>query len=221
MKRTIILTTLALCLTAQLSMALNVTPINVTLITYNLDSLRAQSVTTQDYIAQLENLQNAVDADKDRLDLVDDQLKLEKKRYKAESKLLKDKDKQIKAQEKVYKAELKLHKSDKKALEKERKAILKNELIDSRTQQSQLQDVARRENRLSQDINACQKKMLELKTQRETLKNDLIALAEFNYQIQNKTSQLKQLRNTNKYQIKSLKTAISAEKKALKENKKQ
>lgn len=221
MVRTKIVATLALLLSVEFCMALHVTPINFELISYNIDSLRAKSTNARDFITQLELLQNAVKADKDRLDGVSDQIKLERKRYAAESKILKEKEKQIKLQEKGYKAELKLHKTDKKSLEKERKAILKNETLDSRSQQSQLQDVSRREQRLTQDINACQKKMLDLKSQRETLKGELISLAEYNYGIQNKVNLLKQLRNTNKYQMKHLKGIISAEKDALKNATKQ
>lgn len=212
---------MALLLSAEWCLALNVTPINVELVAFDLDSLRIQTETTANYISEMELLRSRVKQDKERLEAVAQQIKLEKQRYKAESKLLKEKEKQINAQEKVYRSELKLHKADQKAIEKERKALLKNETLDSRTQQLQLQDLSRRESRLNQDVNACNKKILDLKSQRETLKNELIALAEFNYEIQTKETAYKQLVATNVYQDKILKSQISSEKKALKNSKKQ
>lgn len=221
MARTKILTALAFLLSVQFCMALHVTPISVELVSFDLDSLRLQCETTQEYITQLEILQGRVRTDKERLYAVSEQIKLENQRYKSEIKLLKEKEKQLNAQENVYKSELKLHKADQKAIDKERKTLLKNETLDPRSQQLQLQDLSRRESRLTQDINTCNKKILELKTQRETLKNELIDLAEFNYEIQTKTSALKQLENTNVYQSESLKNQIAVEKKALKTTAKQ
>ncbi len=208
--------TLAFLLSVRFCMALHVTPLSVELVSFDLDSLRLQCETTQEYITQLEVLQSRVKSDKERLNAEAEQIKLENQRYKSEMKLLKEREKQLKAQEKVYESELKLHKADQKALDKERKVLLKNKTLDPRSQQLQLQDLSRRENRLTQDINTCNKKILDLKTQRETLKNDLIALAEFNYEIQTKTSELKQLETTNVYQTKSLKSRIAVEKKILK-----
>lgn len=221
MVRTKVVATLALLLSVEFCMALNVTPINFELVSYDIDSIRAKSADSRDFIAQLEIVQNSVKADKGRLDVVSNQIKLEKRRYVAERKVLKEKEQQIKLQEKGYKSELKLHKTDKKSLEKERSAILKNETLDSRTQQAQLQDVSQREQRLTQDINACQKKLRNLKSQREKLKDEMISLAEYNYEIQNKENAFKQMRNTNKYQTKHLKGIISTEKDALKNAKKQ
>lgn len=216
MARTKILTTLAFLLSVEFCMALHVTPVSVELVSFDLDSLRLQCETAQEYIAQLELLQTRVKSDKERLSMVADQIKLENQRYKSETKLLKERGKQLDAQEKVYKSELKLHKADRKSIEKERKALLKNEGLDPRSQQLQLQDLSRRETRLTQDINTCNKKILDLKTQREAMKSELIALAEFNYEIQTKTSVLKQLENTNVYQSEILKNRLSAEKKMLK-----
>ncbi|MCM1035675.1 MAG: hypothetical protein NC038_08580 [Paludibacter sp.] len=220
MKKYTFLTAL-FCTAATLCMAeLHVEPINITLTEYNLDSIRLQAADGTMYISALEMLQKQVLNDKDRLSLAITSLKAEKQRYKNENSLLNTKKKQIDSQEKIYKKELKLHKNDRKTLEKQRKELMKNEAIDARTQQAQMQEYVRRENRLNQAESDCNTKIFQLQKEREQLKNDMISLAEFKYEIQNKENELKQLQSTNKYQQDNLKSNIKAEKAAQKAAKK-
>lgn len=216
MKKIILIATF-FCTTVTFCLAeLHVEPLNIKLTEYNLDSLKQQTADSKLYIQTMETLLKQIQNDKERLSLAANGLKSEKQRYKTEDKLLKTKNKQIDSQEKVYKQELKIHQKDRKALEKQRKELMKSNAIDARTQQAQMQEYTRRENRLNQAENNCNIKIFQLQKDREQLKNELIGLAEFKYEIQMKETELKQLQSTNKYQSDNLKSNIKAEKAALK-----
>lgn len=205
-----------LAMNSQNSLAYTVNPITLKLTSFSLDSLNKAFPNIDDYIVVVQDLQQTLKHDKEYLNGIASELKQEMAQYKAECNMLKDRQRQINAQEKVYKSELKMHQSDRKLLEKQRKEVRKNEVLDASTQRKQLDELTHREARLDRAEQECNKKLFDLQKEREVLKNDMIQNADYNYALQQKSSQLKALIAENKTQMQQVANAVKAIKNALK-----
>lgn len=223
MKKSVLLTTVAL-ITLATAIAENaaprVIPLNITPVTYNVDSLKAlAALDTNLYLAELERIQLQLKAEEQALKMAQHNLKAEQAHHKSQTNILKERQKFLKQQDKVYDKELKLHQKDRKELEKQRKAMARNSTIDARVQQQSLREMDMREQRINAAETHLSQKVNALNQQHEQLKNDMIALAEFKHSLQLKEIEIKNLQNNNKLrfstianEIKNIRTLLKASK---------
>ncbi len=215
MKRTILLAACAafcMVLSAQ-----TVTPINVNVVEFDLDSLRQQAGGDEQYITELEAVSRQVKADKDALGLAQKTAKSERNYYKAQVKLNKQRKKQLNAQEKVYKTQEKSDKKELKEIEKQRKALLKDAALDQQSLAQTNASLEEREARIRDNENDRELHIRDIKNDRETLKDDMIALSSFDLDLKDKEAKLKNLMQTNKLQSQMLKNEIKATKNKMKD----
>ena len=209
----------ATCFTA--SMAQTVTPLNVSITEVNLDSLRGPGMENlEGYRNELVRLQQALKVDMDEIKMAKNQLKTEQTYVKNQTKLQKDREKNFKAQEKVLNTQEKNNKKERKDIEKQRKDFLKNTALDQRTVDYNVRALDDRANRIDQSDRDIAYKRTDIQREREQLKNEIIALADYNYALQSKASELKNMETKNKLDAGMVKSEIKNVDGQIKEQKK-
>lgn len=199
--------------------AQTVSPLNVRLTEFNLDTMRIYAESPEALQQNLLNLQRAIEGDKDAIALAKNTIKSEQAYYKNQVSLHKDKEKQLKSQETFYKKEDKNAKKERKAIEKERKAFNKNTTISQDMVDRNIRALNDRVARLDQDANIRSQKLMNIQKERDNLKNDMISMAEYNYALQTKQTELKNLINKNKLDAANVKTELKSVKAQIKAQK--
>ena len=216
MKKTLFL--VALVAAGVAMNAQNVTPINVKIVDFNLDTIRQQSGSDEQYGINLEGIGRQVKADKESLNLAVKTAKSERNYYKTQVKLNKQRKKQLATQEKVYKSQEKADKKAQKAIEKQRKALLKESALDQQTLADNSAALDQQEARLRDNERERDHSMQDIKRDREVLKDDMIALSSYELDLKDKEAKLKNMQETNKLQDKMIKNEIKATKAKIKDN---
>lgn len=216
MKKTFFL--VALVAASMTINAQNVTPINVSIIDFNLDTIRQQAGNDEQYVVDLEAISKQVKADKDALSLAAKTAKSERNYYKSQVKLNNQRKKQLSAQEKVYKSQEKADKKAQKAIDKQRSALLKDAALDQQTLADNSAALDQQEARLRDNERDREHNMKDIKRDREVLKDDMIALSSYDLDLKDKEAKLKNMQETNKLQDKMLKNEIKATKAKIKDN---
>ncbi len=203
---------LALCVSMQ---AQHVSPLNISLLDFSLDSLRTQyGDNAPMYRAELERIQDIQEANDKSLSQANKELKDEKAHAKDLAAYLKERESSLKNLQKAFESEQKalaaLQSSAEKVLKKVQKSSLLNrESQDLRT--SALQGDKKEIIRMQDELMARQKRLTAML---DRLHADQADLVTFNTEIQNKKVDLKQLEATQKVH----KASIKAELKNVKAN---
>ena len=198
--------------------AQNVTPINVNIVDFNLDTMRYYAGTDDQYVIDLETVNKQVKADKESIKLANKTAKSERDYYKAQTKINKQRTKQLSAQEKVYKSQAKADKKEQKEIEKQRKALLKDAALDQQSLAQTNASLEQREAKLRDNEHERDMHMRDIKRDREILKDDMIALSSYELDLKDKEAKLKNLDQTNKLQAKMLSNEIKTTKAKIKNN---
>lgn len=207
----------ALCISLK---AQNVTPLNVVIVEYNLDTVRHYAGNDAQYVVELKNLTQRVKTDKDALNLAIKTAKSERNYYKAQVKLNKQRKSQLSKQEKIYKNQEKADKKEQKEIDKQRKALLKDAALDQQILADNNASLEQREARLRDKENERSHSIQGLQHEREILKDDMIALSSYDLDLKDKEAKLKNMQQTNKLQDKMLKNEIKATNAKINANKK-
>ena len=211
----VILLAMAVVMAAGIS-AQKVAPLNITLVEFDLEQVKAENPQNTYYLGALEQLQKRVSQDKASLDLASSNLKTEKKHYSETKKLIASRKKDIQGQQKDYKNRIKTLKKERKEIEKEKMALLQNTEIDRNTQQENLKMQEVRSLRKTEEEADCSTKIELLNHDLQDLETENRANEDYNYQLKEKENQLKRLISQNKVQASTLKNEIKATKNAIK-----
>ncbi len=213
MKKTLfVLACLCMSIVAK---AQKVVPLNITLVEFSIDSLQTVHSDPNALLGELVSLLQQAKEDQTEIELAKNQIKSEKAYYKSYNKILKDRQKQLTSQEKGLRKELKIHEKDRKKIVKEQKSLREDHSLNGELLQKSLGAIDARLNRIRQAEEICQGKIMKLNEQFDKLKNEMIQLAEYQYQIQTKENKLDALETRAKlnvsileHEIKNVKTRL-------------
>lgn len=213
-KFSFIFVALALC---GAGYAQHVTPLNIHLMDFSLDSLRiVYSADAPMYRAELERIQNVQDANEKAISQARRELKDEKGHAKDITAYLKERESVITSLQKAYETEQKALSSMQSSIEKTQKKVQKTSLLNHQMQDAhitELQGDKKEMIRLQDELMARQKRLTAML---DRLHTDQTALATFNMEIQNKEVDLTQLENTLKVRKNSVKAELKNVKASMK-----
>ncbi len=199
--------------------AQTITPLNITLSTLRMDSIRENTEGDEAYYDALEQWFSLLQEEEEQIRVAANHLREEKSHCNELEAILKSREKQAKEQDKLLAKEDKIHKRERKHLEKQRKALHGNQTLDSLTLNASLQEVDEQERKIIAAEQALQQKCTQLNQEREAIKSDMITLYKLRYEIQLKESRFNTLKMQHNLQKETLKNEINAIKKTIKINK--
>ncbi len=201
-----IFVSVVLCTTLN---AQHVTPLNITLPDFSLDSLRtAYAADAPMYRAELERIQDVQDANEKALSQARRELKDEKAHAKDVAAYLKDRESAIISLQKACETEQKALSEIQSSIEKTQKKVQKTSLLNresSDVRTTTLQGDKKEVIRLQDELVARQKRLTAML---DRVRVDQADLATFNMEIQNKEVDLTQLENTLKVRKESVKAEL-------------
>lgn len=208
----LIFASVALCTTLN---AQHVTPLNINLPDFSLDSLRTvYAADAPMYRAELERIQNVQDANDKALSQARRELKDEKAHAKDVVAYLKERESAIASLQKACETEQKALSDMQSSIEKTLKKVQKSSLLNRQSSDARttaLQGEKKEVIRLQDELVARQKRLTAML---DRVRADQGELATFNMAIQNKEVDLTQLENT----LKVRKESVKAELKNVKAN---
>lgn len=210
----IIVASLAFCATIH---AQHVTPLNINLMDFSLDSLRIVYATDAPmYRAELERIQNVQDANDKAIAQARRELKDEKAHAKDVAAYLKERESAIMSLQKACETEQKALANMQSSVEKSLKKVQKTSMLNRQSQDMRttaLQGDKKEVIRLQDELVARQKRLTAMLDRVHADQSELVT---FNMEIQNKEVDLTQLENTLKVRKESVKAELKNVKASMK-----
>lgn len=207
MKKTLFLTIAVLASTVLFGQ--RVVPVNIAVAEYNLDSLRTALADQPNmYIIELQRILSELQVNKEQLKLADKQLKEEETFFKEVEAESKDAVNAAKRRVKLYETENKEMNKMISSLEKQEKSIRKLSTIDVESRETHLSYLGVKHHDLMEEINRVKANVRMAEKEEQNALTHMNELAHFKTEMQQKTTDLKQLHDTQKAREEAIKAEL-------------
>ncbi len=197
--------------------AQHVSPLNIELAQFSLDSMRTQYANNLAmYKSELQRIQDVQDANKKSLSDAAKELKDEKIHAKDVAAYLKQKESTYTALQKLYNSEQDKLCDMRETIEKQTTRIQKTTRLTSETRDNNRKELETEKSNIERSIKEVEGRLKSIAKIIEKLPDEQEALAAFNLEIQNKETDLKQLQATQKTNVSTIKAELKTVKAAIK-----
>lgn len=197
--------------------AQHVSPLNIELVQFSLDSMRIQYANNLAmYKSELQRIQDIQDANKKALSDAAKELKDEKIHAKDVAAYLKQKESTYNTLQKLYNSEQDKLCDMRETVEKQTTRIQKTTRLNSETRDNNRRDLEVEKNNIERSIKEVEIRLKNIAKIIEKLPDEQEALTAFNLEIQNKETDLKQLQATQKTNVNTIKAELKTVKAAIK-----
>lgn len=197
--------------------AQHVSPLNIELVQFSLDSMRTQYANNLAmYKSELQRIQDVQDANKKALSDAAKELKDEKIHAKDVAAYLKQKESTYTALQKLYNSEQDKLCDMRETIEKQTTRIQKTTRLTSETRDNNRKELEAEKSNIERSIKEVEGRLKNIAKIIEKLPDEQEALAAFNLEIQNKETDLKQLQATQKTNVSTIKAELKTVKAAIK-----
>ena len=197
--------------------AQHVSPLNIELVQFSLDSMRTQYANNLAmYKSELQRIQDVQDANKKALSDAAKELKDEKIHAKDVAAYLKQKESTYTSLLKLYISEQDKLCDMRETIEKQTTRIQKTTRLTSETRDNNRKELEAEKSNIERSIKEVEGRLKNIAKIIEKLPDEQEALAAFNLEIQNKETDLKQLQATQKTNASTIKAELKTVKAAIK-----
>lgn len=197
--------------------AQHVSPLNIELVQFSLDSMRTQYANNLAmYKSELQRIQDVQDANKKALSDAAKELKDEKIHAKDVAAYLKQKESTYTSLQKLYNSEQDKLCDMRETIEKQTTRIQKTTRLTSETRDNNRKELEAEKSNIERSIKEVEGRLKNIAKIIEKLPDEQEALAAFNLEIQNKETDLKQLQATQKTNASTIKAELKTVKAAIK-----
>jgi len=197
--------------------AQHVSPLNIELVQFSLDSMRTQYANNLAmYKSELQRIQDVQDANKKALSDAAKELKDEKIHAKDVAAYLKQKESTYTSLQKLYNSEQDKLCDMRETIEKQTTRIQKTTRLTSETRDNNRKELEAEKSNIERSIKEVEGRLKNIAKIIEKLPDEQEALAAFNLEIQNKETDLKQLQATQKTNVSTIKAELKTVKAAIK-----